>query len=517
MAVASKSIATQGPTLEHDPVDCVVVGSYPVFPACFGPADQLARGRVYFQVEAGTAWYYVDMKQQAPCWAGVLPKPTRALLNRHIRYYVEVITPSLASARTADHAALVVSSAGECKGKIVAAISPTGPAVVQPLLPGGFSVGGVSVPLIVAGAGGAVGAIAVVARPSGPGPSPTPTPGPIPRSQPTPSPGPTPTPSPGPTPTPSPSPTPTPSPSPTPLPGATLFPLSVSRVGAGSGVVTSNPPGIDCGSACVASYPQDSGVSLSPQPDPGSVFAGWTGACTGTGTCSVSMDGPRSVSARFDLISYTLRVTKTPLGLILGAVSSSPAGINCALLCPSATASFPSGTVVTLTAQPILTARFGGWGGDCSGSGACVVTMDGDKSVTAEFSLLGLVAAQAEREMDLGAVLLRSTLGVRRGRGEVTLNGNSVMVAREGEGHAGVHAQPGDNLVEARLQEGGSGGLWRFDIVQPASGDTKPVRVLAGELAAIGPDSVTFRLTGRSGEHVSFVWVSARGGNDPRR
>jgi hypothetical protein len=267
----------------------------------------------------------------------------------------------------------------------------------------------------------------------------------------------------------------------------------------------------------MASYPQGSGVSLSPQPDSGSVFAGWTGACTGTGACSVAMDAARSVSARFDLISYTLRVTKTPLGLILGAVSSSPAGINCALLCPSASASFPSGTVVTLTAQPILTARFSAWGGDCSGSGACVVTMDGDKSVTAEFSLLGLGAVQAERDMDLGAVLLRSTLGVRRGRGEVTLNGNSLMVVREGEWNAGVHAQPGDNVVEARLQEGESGGLWQFAVVQPASSDTRPLRVLAGELAAVGPDSVTFRLTGRPGEHVSFAWVSARSGNDPRR
>src|SRR4030095_3428196 len=108
------------PTLTHQPVDCIVAGKFPVIPACFEPARQMARGRVYFQVEDSTSWFYVDVKSaQAACWSGVLPKPSQALLNRHVRYYVEVMTPSMDSTRTPDHAALVVRSADECHAALV--------------------------------------------------------------------------------------------------------------------------------------------------------------------------------------------------------------------------------------------------------------------------------------------------------------------------------------------------------------------------------------------------------------
>jgi hypothetical protein len=40
---------------------------------------------------------------------------------------------------------------------------------------------------------------------------------------------------------------------------------------------------------------------LTAQPGPPSVFAGWSGACSGQGTCTVVMDGPKEVTARFDL------------------------------------------------------------------------------------------------------------------------------------------------------------------------------------------------------------------------
>jgi len=37
----------------------------------------------------------------------------------------------------------------------------------------------------------------------------------------------------------------------------------------------------------------------------GSTFTGWSGACTGTGTCVVTMDQDRAVTATFDLIVTT--------------------------------------------------------------------------------------------------------------------------------------------------------------------------------------------------------------------
>jgi hypothetical protein len=297
-------------------------------------------------------------------------------------------------------------------------------------------------------------------------------------------------------------------------PAPETFPLTVSRLGTGTGTVTSNPTGIACGNTCTASYPQGTLVALTAVPDPGSLFVGWSGACSGTGACNVAMDGARNVSARFDIRSYTLSVVKTPLGPILGSVTSAPAGINCGLLCANASATFPSGTVVTLTAQAILTASFSGWGGDCGGSGACVVTMDADKSVTAGFSLLGLGTSQMETGGDLDLGLMHSVLKSPHARGEVTLNGRTVLITGEGEGQVGLRAQAGNNLVEAWAREATGPGFWRFEF-DPAAIEPGGLRVLAGEPLAVGSSSVTFRLNGRAGERVSFSVRAAGSASGP--
>ena len=50
------------------------------------------------------------------------------------------------------------------------------------------------------------------------------------------------------------------------------------------------------------------------------------------------------------------------------------------------TSCYTYGQLVTLTPSPAVGWSFAGWGGACSGSSACVVTMDGDKFVTATFA-----------------------------------------------------------------------------------------------------------------------------------
>jgi uncharacterized repeat protein (TIGR02543 family) len=74
----------------------------------------------------------------------------------------------------------------------------------------------------------------------------------------------------------------------------------VSKSGAGSGVVGSNPAGINCGGDCSEAYRHGTVVTLTATADTGSTFAGWSGACTGSGACSVTMDGNKSVTATFD-------------------------------------------------------------------------------------------------------------------------------------------------------------------------------------------------------------------------
>lgn len=75
--------------------------------------------------------------------------------------------------------------------------------------------------------------------------------------------------------------------------------LSVARAGDGTGHVGSTPAGIDCGTACEASFTGSPSVTLSATADGGSQFSSWSGACTGAGTCTVTMSGDVAVTATF--------------------------------------------------------------------------------------------------------------------------------------------------------------------------------------------------------------------------
>ena len=81
-------------------------------------------------------------------------------------------------------------------------------------------------------------------------------------------------------------------------PGPTL---TVVRAGNGSGMVTSAPAGIDCPVDCSQAYPLGTPVTLTPTAASGSTFVGWSGGCTGTGSCVVTMSGDVSVTATFAL------------------------------------------------------------------------------------------------------------------------------------------------------------------------------------------------------------------------
>jgi hypothetical protein len=167
----------------------------------------------------------------------------------------------------------------------------------------------------------------------------------------------------------------------TPPPPVT-FSLTVSTDGTGSGTVTSSPAGIDCGTDCSEDYDENTIVTLTPTAATDSLFAGWSGACSGSGGCSVTMDAAKSVSATFDLQLYTLNVTLAGTGS--GTVTSSPAGIDCGTDCSE---DYAVNTVVTLTPAAATDSLFAGWSGACSGSGSCSVTMNAAKSVTATFDI----------------------------------------------------------------------------------------------------------------------------------
>ncbi len=158
------------------------------------------------------------------------------------------------------------------------------------------------------------------------------------------------------------------------------YTLTVST--SGQGTVTSTDGFISCPGNCSHSYPSNTPVTLNANPASGWILSGWSGACSGTGSCNVTMTQAQSVSAAFIQASYLLTV------LIAGdgTVTSTDGFINCPGTCSH---SYLSGTKVTLNATLAQGWNFTGWSGACSGTGSCMVTMTQPESVTAIFTGTG--------------------------------------------------------------------------------------------------------------------------------
>ena len=164
------------------------------------------------------------------------------------------------------------------------------------------------------------------------------------------------------TPTPLPPGAPTLTPTPTPTPGPTFNLTTLANPLAGG---TLSPAGTN-------SYAAGTEVAVTQSPSSGYIFSNWTGACTGSGSCVVTMNASQEVTGNFTQI-FALTTSASPSAG--GTVS--PSGVN----------SYVVDTLVPVTASAASGYHFTSWSGDCSGSGSCAVTMDSAKNVTAGFAL----------------------------------------------------------------------------------------------------------------------------------
>jgi hypothetical protein len=301
------------------------------------------------------------------------------------------------------------------------------------------------------------------------------------------------------------------------------WPLNVTRRGTGTGTVTSSPGGINCGAVCDAVFRQGTPVALNQTASPGSVFSGWSGACSGQGACNVVMDNVRFVTADFELVrNLTVNVSSCNLpnppcgGTIRSSSVPTQPGeprINCAVppnpnVC---TTTYPGGTQVTLTAGP-LPGNFVNWGGACAGSvgNVCTLAMDADRTATADFQVLSVGKAPVARAPDPGpsgpTLSWQSLLEAAGAQGHVLFNGQQSAFAAPGVSQLSSVARAGENRVDARLQRGGDPGTWRFDLRTTESLEPGSLRVLEGEAVLVLPDAIVFRLKGREGEQLSFTF-----------
>jgi Leucine-rich repeat (LRR) protein len=214
-------------------------------------------------------------------------------------------------------------------------------------------------------------------------------------------------------------------------PGSVYHSLTAEGEGDGNGSVTSNPAGINCTSTagaesgdCTEDFLEDTEVTLTATPSGGSTFTGWSGACTGTGACVVTMDQQQTVTATFTLVYHTLTVNGAGDGA--GQVVADKGAIDCTITAGSVSGTcsdqYADNKRVTLTATPYGGSSFSGWGGACTGNGACEVTMDDAKTVTATFTLVyhtltvnGAGFGSGQVEADKGAIDCTITAGATSG------------------------------------------------------------------------------------------------------
>jgi len=74
---------------------------------------------------------------------------------------------------------------------------------------------------------------------------------------------------------------------------------------AGSGTVTSTPAGLSCGNTCSATFSGGTSIVLTATPASGFTFGGWSGACSGTGACTLTLEAAANVTAIFTSPSPT--------------------------------------------------------------------------------------------------------------------------------------------------------------------------------------------------------------------
>jgi hypothetical protein len=294
------------------------------------------------------------------------------------------------------------------------------------------------------------------------------------------------------------------------------FALTITKAGNGSGTVTSNPAGINCGATCGVNFNFGQVVALTPTPSAGSTFAGWTGDADCTDG-SVTMSTAVSCTATFTLQTLALTVTKAGNGS--GTVTSNPAGINCGATCA---VSFNFGQVVALTATPAAGSTFAGWTGapDCSDGS---VTMSAAVSCTATFNLGPLPAVTTPAP---GSTLPGSSVTFQWTAG-TDVTQYVMWVGTTPGGNDLVSRDCGTNLSCALTGLPTDGrpiyvrlywllGDWRSaDYAYAAANNATAQLVTPAPASTLTASRVSFQWTGGRGVSQYYLWVgNTVGGND---
>ncbi len=426
-------------TPEHVTVGCIVAEKYPKITSCFNPASALARARVYFRADGTTNWYFVEMKSDAPCFAGILPRPKKDMIGKKIDYYVEALDKTFAPARTPEAQPEVVASESACKkdtpvAPVVSKASVVvGSAAAGAPFPAAFVAAGSSltVPLVVAGAAVVGGGAAVIASNNNDTTTTTTTPVGVTNT--------------------------------TTLPATTV-------------PVTAPPTTAPRGQACRLAFTIDPNPTVGPDP------------------LTVTFDGCASTGGT---IKWTYDFEGDGIVDLRGGTSACHVVRRYTLdgVTPAAAAPTTVGPPPSKTYHPVVT-------GTCVDQG---ITQTETYDVTVTPS--GFTVSAADQRPAQRRLSWVSQLDVADARGQVVVNGESVVYTDRGRSAAAVVGRRGENRLEAQVVQGsGKPGTWRLDLSGTASLVKGSLRVIAGDVQAIGGDSVIFRVSGKPGERVVLAF-----------
>jgi hypothetical protein len=511
-------LLAQDLNIDHKPVGCIVAEKYPKMNACFSPASKLARARVYFRAQDGPPnWYYVEMKSEAPCHAGILPKPKKDLIGKKVLYYVNAFDQKFAENRTVDNTALVVRSESECKKDVPVAPFVTSASVaVFPAVPAGFATGGVGTAAVAAIVGGAAvvgGGVALGTSGSNNNATTTTQPAGSPTTT-------VPVTTPGTT-------TSTTQPA---VPFNAVFIVRVAGVAIPSDAKQVFLPGAKqvefdmCQSTGAPPLHYNVDVAAGarffpPPPPPPSVPPPPPPAVLG---------GPCSIRVTFSFFNIT-----TPFA---GVIAPNPSPSTTSLNPASLSTSSPPRRRPRSTSdgvRPAFTLI----------TNPCPVPASLNERrprsiydrVRPAFTLIKFIQCwnvrmrvessgpgnnpKAHRDIVIAAdpaeltysnpnqLVWTSKLDVPGASGQVVVNNSSAIFAGPGQSTGVVFGPRGENRIEARVVQGaGKPGTWRFELGSTANLVPGSLRVLAGSVTEVSGDAVVFRLSGRPGERVMFTF-----------
>jgi len=491
--------------IDHQGVACIIVAKYPKLKACFG--REVTEPRVYFHAEGDRAWYWVKMQRnvkEAPepfCHIGIMPRPGRHLLRKHVEYYLEDVG---GGARTKEYDPLVVRRAQECKKDApVAPISPTGPTAVFPAMPAGFTVSSFPTAAVgvVAAAGAGTGVYFATKKdettpttPTAPAPPP---PAPVPPAVP-----------------------------PPPPPPPTIPPLDLScQAEPKSGLVplTVTFTAFPSGGTGVYDYVWqfgDGGTGVGRHP-----VHTFTSIGTFDVILTVTSGSLVRQCERFITVNAPPTPPPTPAPTATLTFTSqeepvfdctpphfiniTPPNKDCPTSVPGTICShtYPVGTVVNLTRSFSCGAEVC-WSGACAGTSSrpgavCTVTMDKDKSAGAFFQFGSCITSAGPPVAFNWNVDLDAPGAV----GQVVMDGQ-LLVAESGRRlQQPARRREGEIVVSGSLvRADGKPGTWRFEAQQGEAIEAGSLRVQQGEVDLLTPTAVVFRLKGQAGERVSFTY-----------